>query len=441
MKGKQIIIVLFFLLSMTLQAKKPAASVKVYKDTYFDETEINVATWLSYYSWTLENKGYNAALELIPDSNAVQQEVWKMIKKKSPHYLFSCSPYTLLPVGFFQEVHDPQHAWSVLDLPVTGLTYKQVVDFCYWRTIINKDNYIFRLPTFEEWKTFATEALSSEERKKGFKNGFYKEECKSYNFKSEIVESDIGITPSGYYSRDINKAFDVFGNVSEMLITEGQACGGNYLMSAAECNIDSIQIYTTPEKWLGFRCIAIKATGEEKNKYLQVYTNSKEELNILSDSLTKDGKYGLFIDKRDNEIYRTVQIGNQVWMAENLRYIADDSKIDELEKNFIQRFGERYKWKTAQNVCPEGYRLPSKEDFELFIENTKKYDFEDLLWDGSSGFSLIFRALLSAGFWSASEKNKLRIYTLDFAVKQKLLKIGLSENAGKLPVRCIKCEE
>lgn len=48
------------------------------------------------------------------------------------------------------------------------------------------------------------------------------------------------------------------GNVSEMTVEKGIAYGGNYTLPFSECKPESIQRYTHPEPWLGFRCIVVK---------------------------------------------------------------------------------------------------------------------------------------------------------------------------------------
>jgi len=92
--------------------------------------------------------------------------------------------------------------------------------------------------------------------------------------------------------------------------------------------------------------------------------------------------YTSFTDSRDNQSYRSVAIGTQTWMAENLNYNASGSKCYDNNSANCNKYGRLYTWSTAmgganssgtipsgvQGVCPVGWHLPSDAEWLTLVD-------------------------------------------------------------------------
>ena len=133
-----------------------------------------------------------------------------------------------------------------------------------------------------------------------------------------------------------------------------------------------------------------------------IHKRSSHFIRCVKDDKTIQVEHGEMTDERDGQVYKTVKIGTQTWMAKNLNYAypKQDSSSDSVswcynnEPDSCAKYGRLYTWEAAidcyalgdyymncsrltknktsskskiQGICPQNWHIPSENEWNTLL--------------------------------------------------------------------------
>lgn len=175
----------------------------------------------------------------------------------------------------------------------------------------------------------------------------------------------------------------------------------------------------------------------------------------------------MILDSRNNAVYKTVKIGEQTWLAENMRYRNPLNTVTTLI--FDKSLGYYYTRSAANQACPEGWHLPSLGEWQYLLGSLADPRFEDddiyytmagnylkstETWDGrdrgndSLGFGALASGIvefevqygegLITEFWTSTEtESGYHSYVVRIVGNDNYAAITARYNEDAVSVRCV----
>lgn len=114
-------------------------------------------------------------------------------------------------------------------------------------------------------------------------------------------------------------------------------------------------------------CLLFFACGSRAGKEADKERSAGSEEAVVEEAVEAQGAGGVFTDDRDGKTYKSVKIGNQVWMAENLNFDAGGSKCYNNDSENCKKYGRLYSWDAARAACPSGWHLPGDSEWDALM--------------------------------------------------------------------------
>ncbi len=149
--------------------------------------------------------------------------------------------------------------------------------------------------------------------------------------------------------------------------------------------------------------------------------------------------------------FKTVKIGDMVWMAENLNIQTSAGSWWYNDKpEYGAKYGRLYTWEVAKNVCPVGWHLPSDAEWGKLIEIAGGSEAAGRLLKigGGLGFNATYAGFANIGnfmlmdsygaYWSSTSYDKDHAWYVYLTKKDDLVTKTYFTKSYGLSVRCIK---
>ena len=217
----------------------------------------------------------------------------------------------------------------------------------------------WHLPNFEEWEILATTTRNSGNLKSnsGWINGdrCILDSCKStdaYGFSAVPFGSK---EDSSFAGNETRYVLGGFGDRAVFQAAYVDGYGSGYIEIYDDWDDPFSQTY---RRWGGEVYASVRCLKDDGP------APKAEE-----SRLNPDVAYDSLIDERDGQVYKTVKIGAQVWMAENLNYDDGKSKCVNDDAENCKVLGRLYTWDAAYSGCPNGWHLPDDSEWnDLFMD-------------------------------------------------------------------------
>jgi uncharacterized protein (TIGR02145 family) len=196
-------------------------------------------------------------------------------------------------------------------------------------------------------------------------------------------------------------------------------------------------------------------------------SDPNDNIDIVEDTVTVyNGTHetSVLVDKRPYpwEYYGIVKIGNLWWMQENMRTEIKPGPSGQppplirwcynSDTSLSATYGGLYNYKAVKYpICPDGWRLPSKLEFEQMVEQEAGNSISALLLGGRSEMHLLMGGYIdlkrhsidfgsSTNLWLADQSSNGSPYVWYLDVLRGINRAVVSTSTYGYSVRCVKAE-